>query len=83
MPIGVERKTEGPQVNLSSRRKDQFCTDETGIQKICHPDNMQRQKVKVRLQDSEQVELAVDHETGLDLRKWRRNKKDPPGRGHG
>lgn len=73
MLIGIEKGMEGAQVNMSSRGKDQFCTNETGIQKICHSDNTQRQKVKVRLEESEAAELAVDHEAGLDLSRWRRN----------
>lgn len=48
-------------MNLPSRGKDRLCTNETGIQQICHPDNIQRQKVKVRLEESELAEIAIDH----------------------
>lgn len=46
----------------------------------CHPDSMQRQKVKVGLEESEQAELAVSHKTEEDLSRWKRNKEDFSGR---
>ena len=67
----------GSEMNLPSRWRDRFYTDEAGIQKIRHPNNVQRQEATVGLGESEQAELALGRETGWDVSRWRRNEDCP------
>lgn len=46
-------------MNLSSGWRDQFYTNELGVQKRCHPSTMQRQEATAGLEESEQAGLAM------------------------
>ena len=79
---GRDRRAGGSSVNLSSRQRHLLYPNETVIQEICHSANVQRQKVKVRPEEPEQAEPAVDHDTLQGLSRVGRNK-DSAGRERG
>lgn len=62
MLMGLQRRMEGPKMNLSPDGKTSFVQMKR-VQKICPRDTMQMQMVKVGLAEVEPAELTVDHET--------------------